>query len=154
MWIRQRWRWWTALHGIEKREYRNQDLICLDTNRMYNGKCPVVEVDYSYDKVEVADTFGKFSNNCYQGARRTNAEPMNEWETTVYRLCFVFDSSLSAHQGSQVTNSVEKFFRFIFVAIREFHKKPLQIWMVALIVGIKNPVGFYWYVSVYLEKIK
>ena len=39
----------------------NDTLVCLDTSKMNNGECPVVEVndDYSETKV-IADTFGKF----------------------------------------------------------------------------------------------
>ena len=36
-------------------------LVCLDTGKMNNGECPVVEVNDDYGEVElVADSFGKF----------------------------------------------------------------------------------------------
>lgn len=39
----------------------NDALICLDTGKMNNGECPVVEVkDDSSEAELVADTFGKF----------------------------------------------------------------------------------------------
>lgn len=38
----------------------NDTLICLDTDKMNNGECPVVEVNEDYSEIEVAaDTFGK-----------------------------------------------------------------------------------------------
>lgn len=38
----------------------NDTLVCLDTGRMNDGECPVVEVNDDYSKIEVvADTFGK-----------------------------------------------------------------------------------------------
>ena len=39
----------------------NDTLICLDTGKMNNGECPVVEVNYDYSEIEVvSDTFGRF----------------------------------------------------------------------------------------------
>lgn len=39
----------------------NDVLVCLDTNKMNNGECPVVEVNDDYSQIEViANTFGKF----------------------------------------------------------------------------------------------
>ncbi|MCH5196044.1 MAG: SMI1/KNR4 family protein [Oscillospiraceae bacterium] len=39
----------------------NDTLVCLDTGKMSNGECPVVEVNDDYSETEViADTFGKF----------------------------------------------------------------------------------------------
>ena len=39
----------------------NDTLICLDTGKMNNGECPVVEVNDDYSETEmIADTFGKF----------------------------------------------------------------------------------------------
>lgn len=39
----------------------NDALICLDTGKMSNGECPVVEINGDYSETEViADTFGKF----------------------------------------------------------------------------------------------
>ncbi len=39
----------------------DETLVCLDTGKMNNGECPVVEVNDDYSKAElVADTFGKF----------------------------------------------------------------------------------------------
>lgn len=39
----------------------NDSLVCLDTGKLSDGECPVVEVDEDYRKTEVlADTFGKF----------------------------------------------------------------------------------------------
>lgn len=39
----------------------NDTLVCLDTGKMNNGECPVIEVDDDYREIElVADTFGKF----------------------------------------------------------------------------------------------
>ncbi|MDE7044704.1 MAG: SMI1/KNR4 family protein [Acetatifactor sp.] len=39
----------------------NDTLVCLDTDRMDSGECPVVEVEDDYSVTEViADTFGKF----------------------------------------------------------------------------------------------
>ncbi|MCH5203427.1 MAG: SMI1/KNR4 family protein [Oscillospiraceae bacterium] len=36
-------------------------LVCLDTGKMSNGECPVIEVNGDYSEIEViADTFGKF----------------------------------------------------------------------------------------------
>ncbi|MCM1091786.1 MAG: SMI1/KNR4 family protein [Muribaculum sp.] len=35
-------------------------LICLDTDKMKNGECPVLEVDDEYCGEEIADTFGRF----------------------------------------------------------------------------------------------
>lgn len=36
-------------------------LVCLDTGKMNDGECPVVEVNDDYSKTElIADTFGKF----------------------------------------------------------------------------------------------
>lgn len=35
-------------------------LVCLDTDRMSNGECPVVEVYDDYSEEIIADTFGKF----------------------------------------------------------------------------------------------
>jgi len=35
-------------------------LICLNTDRMSNGECPVVELDDNYCEEVIADTFGKF----------------------------------------------------------------------------------------------
>lgn len=41
--------------------FSNDTLVCLDTNKMNNGECPVVEVNDDYSEIEVvADTFGKF----------------------------------------------------------------------------------------------
>ena len=41
--------------------FSNDTLVCLDTSKMNNGECPVVEVNYDYSNIEVvADTFGKF----------------------------------------------------------------------------------------------
>lgn len=41
--------------------FSNDTLICLDTSKMNNGECPVVEVNDDYSEIEVvADTFGKF----------------------------------------------------------------------------------------------
>ena len=41
--------------------FSNDTLVCLDTSKMNNGECPVVEVNYDYSEIEVvADTFGKF----------------------------------------------------------------------------------------------
>lgn len=41
--------------------FSNDTLVCLDTSKMNNGECPVVEVNDDYSKIEVAaDTFGKF----------------------------------------------------------------------------------------------
>ena len=41
--------------------FSNDTLVCLDTSKMNNGECPVVEVNYDYSKIElIADTFGKF----------------------------------------------------------------------------------------------
>ncbi len=39
----------------------NDTFVCLDTSKMDNGECPVVEVNDDYSEAElVADTFGKF----------------------------------------------------------------------------------------------
>ncbi len=38
----------------------NDTLICLDTDKMNNGECPVVEVNDDYETEVIADTFGKF----------------------------------------------------------------------------------------------
>lgn len=38
----------------------NDTLICLNTDRMSNGECPVVELDDNYCEEVIADTFGKF----------------------------------------------------------------------------------------------
>ena len=39
----------------------NDTLVCLDTGKMSNGECPVVEVSDDYSEAEViADTFGEF----------------------------------------------------------------------------------------------
>ncbi len=35
-------------------------LVCLDTGKMRDGECPVVELDDGYNETIVADTFGKF----------------------------------------------------------------------------------------------
>lgn len=35
-------------------------LVCLDTGKMKDGECPVVELDDDYNETIVADTFGKF----------------------------------------------------------------------------------------------
>lgn len=35
-------------------------LICLNTDKMNNGECPVVEVDEDYCEEVIANTFGKF----------------------------------------------------------------------------------------------
>lgn len=41
--------------------FSNDTLVCLDTSKMNNGECPVVEVNDDYSEIEVvADTFGKF----------------------------------------------------------------------------------------------
>lgn len=41
--------------------FSNDTLVCLDTSKMNNGECPVVEVNDDYSETEVvADTFGKF----------------------------------------------------------------------------------------------
>lgn len=41
--------------------FSNDTLVCLDTSKMSNGECPVVEVNDDYSEIEVvADTFGKF----------------------------------------------------------------------------------------------
>ena len=41
--------------------FPNDTLVCLDTSKMNNGECPVVEVNDDYSEIEVvADTFGKF----------------------------------------------------------------------------------------------
>ncbi|MBD5136429.1 MAG: SMI1/KNR4 family protein [Lachnospiraceae bacterium] len=38
----------------------NDTLVCLDTGKMNNGECPVIEVDDDYSQMEViADTFGR-----------------------------------------------------------------------------------------------
>ncbi len=39
----------------------NDTLVCLETSKMVDGECPVVEVNSNYSEIEViADTFGKF----------------------------------------------------------------------------------------------
>lgn len=38
----------------------NDTLICLNTDKMNNGECPVVELDNNYCEYIIADTFGKF----------------------------------------------------------------------------------------------
>lgn len=41
--------------------FSNDTLVCLDTSKMNNGECPVVEVNDDYSEIEVvADTFGEF----------------------------------------------------------------------------------------------
>ena len=41
--------------------FSNDTLVCLDTSRMNNGECPVVEVNYDYSEIKMAaDTFGTF----------------------------------------------------------------------------------------------
>ncbi len=45
----------------------NDTLVCLDTSKMGDGECPVVEVNYDYSEIEViADTFGKFLYDDYK----------------------------------------------------------------------------------------
>lgn len=40
--------------------FQKDTFICLNTSRMNNGECPVVEVDDDYCEEIIADTFGKF----------------------------------------------------------------------------------------------